>query len=76
MRSADLGLLLVALGVLVVLTGFLVLSGALGWFGRLPGDLSWSSGNGRARVFVPVVSMLLVSLALTLVLNLVGRFLR
>jgi hypothetical protein len=39
--------------------------------GRLPGDFSWESGN--TRVYVPLTTMLLVSLVLTLVVNLLGR---
>ncbi len=43
----------------------------LGWFGRLPGDLDLRSG--RTRVFIPITSMLLVSLVLTVILNLLRR---
>jgi hypothetical protein len=49
-----------------------VLAGGLGWFGRLPGDLRW--GSGGVRVYVPLTSMLLVSVLLSLVLWLVCRF--
>jgi len=55
---------LVVLGLTLVVLGLLVWSGALGWFGRLPGDLRWD--NGRTRVFVPITSMLLVSVVLSL----------
>lgn len=37
--------------------------GLLRWFGRLPGDLRWESGN--SRVFVPLASMLVASIALS-----------
>ncbi|MCB1631315.1 MAG: DUF2905 domain-containing protein [Pseudomonadales bacterium] len=43
----------------------------LGWFGKLPGDLDLRSG--RTRVFIPITSMLLVSLVLTVILNLLRR---
>lgn len=59
-------------GIFLVLLGILVWAGGLSWFGRLPGDIRIEHGN--VRVFVPVVSMLLVSVAATLVLSLV-RFL-
>jgi hypothetical protein len=68
------GLLLVAIGVGVVVLGLLVWSGALGWFGRLPGDIRVD--GGRTRVFIPITSMLVASVVLTLLVNLVGRFLR
>lgn len=43
----------------------------LGWFGRLPGDIRIESG--RSRVFIPITSMLLISLVVTLLLNLFRR---
>jgi hypothetical protein len=58
------GLFLVAAGVLLVVLGLLVWSGAFSWFGRLPGDLRWE--GGRTRVFIPITSMILLSVALSL----------
>ena len=57
------GLILILLGVGLVVAGLLVWSGALSWFGRLPGDIRWEGQRGR--VYIPVVSMLLVSLVLS-----------
>ena len=57
------GLLLIVLGVGLVVVGLLVWSGALSWFGRLPGDIRWEGERGR--VYVPIVSMILVSIALS-----------
>jgi len=68
----SVGLLVVVGGVFVILIGLLIYSGGLGWFGRLPGDIRYESGN--VRVYVPIVSMLLISLALTLIFNLLRRF--
>ena len=67
------GLLVIVGGVLIIVVGLLIYSGALSWFGRLPGDIRYESG--RVRVYIPIVSMLLVSLALTLIFNLLRRFL-
>jgi hypothetical protein len=53
------------------LLGFLVWSGALSWFGRLPGDIRIEREN--LRVYVPITSMILVSVVLTLLVNLVRR---
>ena len=61
------------LGVAAVAVGLLMASGALSWFGRLPGDIRITGEH--TRVFIPITSMLLISLALTLVLNLLRRFL-
>jgi ribose/xylose/arabinose/galactoside ABC-type transport system permease subunit len=71
--QSPLGLLLVALGVVLVILGLLVWTGALGWFGQLPGDLRWE--GDRTRVFFPVTSMILLSVVLTLVLWVVRRLL-
>jgi len=57
------GLILILLGVGLVVAGLLVWTGALSWFGRLPGDIRWEGQRGR--VYIPVVSMLLVSLVLS-----------
>ena len=70
-RSA--GLLVIVAGVVVIVVGLLIYSGALRWFGRLPGDIRYESGG--TRVYIPIVSMLLISLALTLIFNLLRRFL-
>ena len=67
------GPLLVALGAGLVVLGLLVWSGALSWFGRLPGDIRIERDS--VHVYVPVVSMLIVSAALSLLLYLVRRFL-
>ncbi len=56
--------MLILLGVGLVVAGLLVWSGGLSWFGRLPGDIRW--GNERARVYIPITSMILVSVVLSL----------
>lgn len=40
----------------------------LNWFGKLPGDIRIESEHGR--VFIPITSMLIVSLVLTILINL------
>jgi hypothetical protein len=60
-------------GLAVVLIGVLVWSGALSWFGRLPGDIRVERES--VRVYFPLVSMLVLSVAISLVLYLVNRFL-
>jgi hypothetical protein len=71
--SRELGLLLLGISALTALLGLAVYWGGFSWFGRLPGDIRYESES--TRVFVPLTSMLLLSLLLTLVLNLVRRFL-
>ena len=69
----SVGLLVVVGGVFIIIVGLLIYSGGLSWFGRLPGDIRYESGN--VRVYVPIVSMLLISVALTLIFNLLRRLL-
>jgi hypothetical protein len=71
MDSRSLGLTLMGIGAAVVAGGWLLASGWLGWFGRLPGDVRIVTET--TRVYVPITSMLLVSLVLTLVVNVVRR---
>jgi NAD/NADP transhydrogenase beta subunit len=66
------GTILIAIGVGLILVGLLIWSGSLSWFGRLPGDIRIE--RDAVRVYVPIVSMLLVSLVVSLVLYLVRRF--
>jgi len=70
----GIGMLIVAVGVLLVLVGVLVSTGALSWFGRLPGDVRFDRGS--TRVFLPITSMLIASVVLTIAINVVLRLLR
>ena len=70
--NRSVGLLVIIFGVGAVLTGLLIYSGALSWFGRLPGDIRYESDH--VRVYVPIVSMLIVSLVLSLLFYLLRRF--
>jgi DUF2905 family protein len=67
------GLLLVLVGLALVVVGLLAWSGALSWFGRLPGDLRWEGEH--TRVYVPLTSMLLISVVLSLIAFLLRRVL-
>lgn len=67
----QLGMLLVIVGLAAVGVGLLALSGAMSWFGRLPGDLRL--GGERTRVYVPITSMLIVSVVLSVLLSLFLR---
>ncbi|WP_233261908.1 DUF2905 domain-containing protein [Vitiosangium sp. GDMCC 1.1324] len=72
MKSA--GQSLMVLGVVLLVIGLLVYSGALSWFGRLPGDLRWEGEH--TRVYFPLASMLLLSVALSVLLGLLSVVLR
>jgi hypothetical protein len=66
------GLLVIAGGICLVIVGLLVYSGGLSWFGRLPGDIRYE--GERVHLYIPIVSMLIVSLVLSLILYLIRRF--
>lgn len=66
------GPLLILCGLALVVIGLLAWSGLLHWFGRLPGDLRIERPG--VRVYVPLVSMLVVSLLISLVAWVVRRF--
>jgi hypothetical protein len=70
-------LLLIGLGVAAV-GGLIFLASkipGLDRLGRLPGDIRWQSADGRLSCLVPVVSSILISIILTIALNLVIRLL-
>lgn len=43
----------------------------LSWFGRLPGDIRIQTE--RSKIFIPIVSMLILSIVLTLLINLLKK---
>jgi hypothetical protein len=67
------GLLIVGLGVVIAIVGVLVSTGALGWFGRLPGDIRIERES--VRVYLPVTSMILASVVLSALVALLRRLL-
>lgn len=62
----TIGLVLVAVGALIRYAPW-----AVTWFGKLPGDIRYQSGN--TRVFFPITSMIIVSVVLTILVNLFRR---
>jgi hypothetical protein len=67
----NLAKVLVGAGILLVLAGLLVAVGGRLGLGRLPGDLRF--GSDDVRVYVPVTTMIIVSVVLTIVVNLFLR---
>jgi hypothetical protein len=69
------GNLLMVLGGIIVLIGVLVrfAPGVFVWFGNLPGDIRIESEN--TSVFIPITSIIVVSVGLTLLINAVRWFL-
>lgn len=68
----GIGRLLIVGGVLLAAIGVvLVLAPNIPFLGRLPGDIRIDSDN--VRVFIPLGTMLVVSVILTIVLNVIAR---
>jgi hypothetical protein len=73
---AELGRMLVVLGVaLVVIGGIVILLGRTGMpLGRLPGDILYRGKN--STFYFPLASSILISVVLSIVLFLMGRLKR
>ena len=67
------GKIITVVGIALVLIGLAVSYAPwlVNWFGRLPGDIRIQ--NKKSFVFIPIVSMLIVSIILTLIINLFFR---
>ena len=64
----DVGRLLIILGFIIVALGIVILlAGRLPFIGHLPGDILVRRGGGA--FYFPIVTCLLLSIALTVVLN-------
>ena len=68
----DLGRFLVVLGGVAVLAGLvLMLAPRIPWLGRLPGDIVIN--RGPVSVYFPLATSIVISIVLTLLLNLFWR---
>ena len=70
----NVGPFIVVAGILIVVLGVLVWAGGLSWFGRLPGDIRIERGN--VRIYIPLLSMLLISVVATILLSVVRYLFR
>lgn len=61
-------------GIIILITGALVyfFNDQFKWFGNLPGDVKIKSEN--TRFYFPVVTMLIISVVLTLIINIIRKF--
>jgi len=69
--SPELGRFLVIIGILLVVVGGLAMAGVRLPFGRLPGDIAVTGEHGG--LFIPLGTMLIVSIVLTVLFNLLIR---
>lgn len=68
----SIGKSLILFGIILIVTGsVLVLFGKVPWFGRLPGDIIIK--NEGFTFYFPLATMILLSIALTILFNIIGR---
>lgn len=69
MLPNDLGKNLIYIGLMIMVLGLILhFGGKLIQFGKLPGDFKWESGN--FGVYFPVASSIIISILLTILVNL------
>lgn len=66
------GNLIIGAGIALVVVGIAVRFGLFSWFGKLPGDIR--SESEHTTVFIPITSMLVVSIVGSIILNLLARW--
>ena len=73
---SDMGRWLLILGAVIFITGLVFVVGGrlFPWLGRLPGDIHYETEN--VKVFIPITTMILISVVGTIVLNILVRFFR
>jgi len=66
---------LIIVGGLIFVVGIVlyVAPGLLNWFGKLPGDIRIQTQN--TRIFIPLTSMALISIVLSLLLSVLKKLL-
>lgn len=63
---------LIGAGIVLIVVGIVVKTGWLGWFGDLPGDIHIKREG--YQVFIPLTSMIVISLVLSVLAALLRRF--
>ena len=66
--------ILILIGVFLILIGLILryAPGLINWFGKLPGDIYIDKEN--VKVFIPVTSMIIVSILFSVILRIIQRF--
>ena len=65
--TPELGRIILVIGLVLVVVGGLAALGVRLPFGRLPGDIAIEGEQGA--IYIPIASMVVISVILTLVLN-------
>ncbi len=72
--NPEFGKLLIFVGLIIIIAGALIyfLGGKGGIIGNLPGDIQIE--RGRSRIYFPVATMIILSIVITLIINLIRKF--
>jgi len=72
MAIESLGKMLILIGIVSIVIGAVfVLFGRVPWIGKLPGDIVIRRDG--FTLYFPIVTMILLSVALTIIFNLIGK---
>jgi hypothetical protein len=63
---------IIGLGILLILVGLIAKTGALSWFGNLPGDIRIKREG--FQLYFPLMSMIIISIGISALLALIRRF--
>ena len=69
--TPEIGRIILVIGLVLVIVGGLAALGVRLPFGRLPGDIAIEGERGG--IYIPIATMLVISLALTVLLNIFLR---
>ena len=69
------GKYIMLIGLIIIVVGVIIyfFHDKLNWIGKLPGDIKVDKGN--FKFYFPITTMILLSLAITLLINLIKRIL-
>jgi uncharacterized membrane protein len=72
--NSDTGKWVIIIGLLIVLAGVIIyfFHDKLNWIGRLPGDIRVEKEN--FKFYFPLATMIVISLLLTLIVNIIRKF--
>ncbi|MGD2079142.1 MAG: DUF2905 domain-containing protein [Chloroflexota bacterium] len=72
----ELARLLIIIGLVIAFVGLLMLVAIrfFPWLGNLPGDIRFETSN--SKVYIPLATMIIVSIMATILLNIVIRIFR
>ncbi|HEV8082695.1 MAG TPA: DUF2905 domain-containing protein [Chitinophagaceae bacterium] len=71
--SQETGKYLIIGGIILLIAGIIVyfFHDQFKWFGNLPGDVKINSNN--SRFYFPIVTMIIISIAITIIVNIIRR---